>query len=142
MRRWFIIGVSSIVLMGCEVMDDMAWTDSTHLRGSKSEDGMYIETYQTDTYGNFTGDHVGIRYDYYVTNNRSATLCYRLNFDSVSADNYHHREIYRIEPGQKSWVGYASIFSTTGGKSLRVDAAQEWGWIDSWENCQTDIIWQ
>lgn len=142
MRRWFIIGVSSIVLMGCEVMEDIAWSENTFLQSSTSGNGMYIEQYQTDTYDNFTGAHVGSKFDFYVTNNRSKTLCFRLDFASISADNYHYREIYRIEPGQKTWVGYASIFfRTSGHNTLRVKPTTEWGWIDSWQNCQTNLTW-
>jgi hypothetical protein len=141
MRKWFVMAAISTGLMGCEVMDDIAWSDNTYLVEGKSHDGWYREDYQTDTYGNFSGEHSGIRYDYYVTNNRSQPLCFRIIFDSIRADGYQYGDIYRIEPGQRSWLAYASIFSTSGGKSIAVNSQNQWAWIESWEDCQRSVTW-
>ncbi|WP_333609533.1 hypothetical protein, partial [Arsukibacterium sp.] len=70
MSRVIYFVVAMMVLSGCEVMNDIAWSDNTYLLNAKSENGYYIETYQTDTYGNFDGVRAGVRYDFYVTNNR------------------------------------------------------------------------
>jgi len=80
MRNLLLVATLSVLLTGCEVMDDLAWSDNTYLVDSKAQDGWYWENYQTDTYGNFSGELSGIRYDYYVTNNRSKSLCFRLSF--------------------------------------------------------------
>lgn len=141
MRKWLAVAATSVMLMGCEVMDEIAWSDNTYLVDSESRDGWYWENYKTDTYGNFSGEHAGIRYDYYVTNNRSKTLCFRLMFVTVRADGYQYGDIYRIEPGQRGWLGYASIFSTSGGKTIRVDTKNNWAWIESWQDCQRDVSW-
>jgi hypothetical protein len=141
MRNLLLVATLSVLLMGCEVMDDLAWSDNTYLVDSKAQDGWYWEHYQTDTYGNFSGEHSGIRYDYYVTNNRSKSLCFRLIFSFVRADGYQYGDIYRVEPGERSWLAYASIFSTTGGKTIRVDSTNQWAWIESWETCENNVTW-
>lgn len=142
MQRWVIVGIASMVLMGCEVMDDLAWTDNTYLAKSESQDGWLKETYITDTYSNMNGTHNGIAYNFYVTNNRSQPLCFKLEFSSVRADRHSHSTVYRIEAGQKSLVAWASIFSSSGGdKAINVRERENWAWIDSWEDCQRNVTW-
>lgn len=141
MKRWFVLAVTSIFLMGCEVMDDIAWSDETYLASSESNDGWLLERYETKTYGNFDGVNAGGRFDYYVTNQRSQVLCFKMHFTSFRADGYEYGYLHRIEPGMQTRVAFASTFNTSGW-TLEVRSEYEWGWIESWEDCETDINWQ
>lgn len=140
MRKLLVVAAVSVALAGCELMDDIAWSENTYLADSINRDGWLLERYETKIYGNFDGVNVGGRFDYYVTNNRYQVLCYRMIFTEYRADGYEYGYIHRIEPGMQARVAYASTFNTSGWR-LEVVYNHEWAWIESWQDCQTDVTW-
>ncbi|RUO35751.1 hypothetical protein CWE11_03045 [Aliidiomarina sanyensis] len=142
MKKVMLFLALALMLTGCEVMDDMTWSEQTNFKDSMYYDGYRVDSYETRTYSNFTGINAGIQVDFYVYNLRSSQdLCVRATFSRSSAGSLRQGGIYRISPNGNSWVASVSTWNAQdGARGFSYEVTTQTGRIESYESCDRIIF--